>query len=62
SQLTKNKLVAVEFDTRVDFHFSHPKENHIGFDIDSLISTKTADPLSQGIDLKSGEQITTWKR
>ncbi|CAI0471523.1 unnamed protein product, partial [Linum tenue] len=62
SQLTKNKFVVVEFDTRVDFHFSDPNENHIGFDIDSLISIKTADPLSQGIDLKSGEQITAWRR
>ncbi|CAL1353903.1 unnamed protein product [Linum trigynum] len=60
SRLTKNKFVAVEFDTRVDSHFGDPSENHVGFDIDSLISIKTADPLSQGIDLKSGEQITAW--
>ncbi|CAI0378779.1 unnamed protein product [Linum tenue] len=60
SRLTKNKFVAVEFDTRVDSHFGDPSENHVGFDIDSLISIKTADPLLQGIDLKSGEQITAW--
>ncbi|CAN1193994.1 Probable L-type lectin-domain containing receptor kinase S.7 [Linum perenne] len=60
SLLTKNKFVAVEFDTRVDSHFGDPNENHIGLDIDSLISVKTADPLSQGIDLKSGDPITAW--
>ncbi|CAI0437522.1 unnamed protein product [Linum tenue] len=60
TQLTKNKFVAVEFDTRVDPHFADPSENHVGLDIDSLISVKTADPLSQGIDLKSGEKITAW--
>ncbi|CAN0875115.1 Probable L-type lectin-domain containing receptor kinase S.7 [Linum grandiflorum] len=60
SLLTKNKFVAVEFDTRLDAHFGDPNENHVGLDIDSLISVKTADPLTQGIDLKSGDPITAW--
>ncbi|KAJ4725292.1 putative Kinase [Melia azedarach] len=60
SQLTKNKFVAVEFDTRLDPHFNDPDENHIGLDIDSLDSIKTADPIAQGIDLKSGNLITAW--
>ncbi|KAI9184694.1 hypothetical protein LWI28_000018 [Acer negundo] len=60
SQLTKNRFVAVEFDTRIDSHFDDPDENHVGLDIDSLNSIKTADPISQGIDLKSGNLITTW--
>ncbi|CAL1384746.1 unnamed protein product [Linum trigynum] len=60
THLTTNKFVAVEFDTRVDSQFADPSENHVGLDIDSLISVETADPLSQGIDLKSGEQITAW--
>ncbi|KAK0599703.1 hypothetical protein LWI29_007813 [Acer saccharum] len=60
SQLTKNRFVAVEFDTRIDSHFDDPDENHVGLDIDSLNSIKTADPILQGIDLKSGNLITTW--
>ncbi|KAJ7960939.1 putative Kinase [Quillaja saponaria] len=60
SQLTSNKFVAVEFDTRLDSHFNDPNENHVGLDIDSLISIKTEDPILQGIDLKSGNSITAW--
>lgn len=32
----------------------------MGLDIESLISIKTADPASQGVDLKSGKWITAW--
>ncbi|XP_010252781.1 PREDICTED: probable L-type lectin-domain containing receptor kinase S.7 [Nelumbo nucifera] len=60
SQLTKNRFVAVEFDTRLDSHFNDPNDNHIGLDIDTLNSIKTADPTLLGIDLKSGNLITTW--
>lgn len=60
SQLTKNRFIAVEFDTRLDPHFQDPSNNHVGLDIDSLNSIKTADLASLGIDLKSGNQITAW--
>ncbi|OVA10820.1 Protein kinase domain [Macleaya cordata] len=60
SQLTKNKFVAVEFDTRLDPQFDDPNYNHIGLDIDNLISIKTADPNTQEVDLKSGKMITAW--
>ncbi|GAV68824.1 Pkinase domain-containing protein/Lectin_legB domain-containing protein, partial [Cephalotus follicularis] len=60
SQLTKNKFVAIEIDTKFDAHFEDPNENHIGLDIDSLNSIKTANPMSVGIDLKSGSLITSW--
>ncbi|EYU33707.1 hypothetical protein MIMGU_mgv1a022261mg [Erythranthe guttata] len=60
SQLTKNTFVAVEFDTRQDLHFDDPDENHVGLDIDSLISIKTADPMLRSINLKSGNVITAW--
>ncbi|CAK7324493.1 unnamed protein product [Dovyalis caffra] len=60
SQLTKNKFVAVEFDTRLDAHFNDPNDHHVGLDIDSLNSIKTADPILQDIDLKSGDLITAW--
>lgn len=60
SQLTKNKFVAIEFDTRLDSHFNDPNENHVGFNMNSLESVKTANPMLQGIDLKSGNLITAW--
>lgn len=60
SQLTKNRFIAVEFDTRLDLHFNDPDDNHVGLDIDSLISIRTADLMSSKIDLKSGDLITAW--
>ncbi|KAK4744084.1 hypothetical protein SAY87_010396 [Trapa incisa] len=60
SCLTKNRFVAIEFDTRQDPHFHDPDNDHVGLDIDSLESIKTADPSLSGIDLKSGNSITAW--
>lgn len=60
SKLTKNKFIAIEFDTRLDFHFNDPNDNHIGLDIDSLDSIKTVDCTTVGVDLKSGSLITAW--
>ncbi|XP_059666563.1 probable L-type lectin-domain containing receptor kinase S.7 [Cornus florida] len=60
SQLTKNRFVAVEFDTKLDLHFDDPSNHHVGLDIDSLKSIKTADTTLQQIDLKSGKLITAW--
>ncbi|KAB2604113.1 L-type lectin-domain containing receptor kinase S.7 [Pyrus ussuriensis x Pyrus communis] len=55
-----NKFVAIEFDTKLDLHFNDPNDHHVGLDIESLNSIKTADPILQGVDLKSGSSITTW--
>ncbi|XP_057795215.1 probable L-type lectin-domain containing receptor kinase S.7 [Salvia miltiorrhiza] len=60
SQLTNNRFVAVEFDTKLDLHFDDPDENHVGLDIDSLISIETANPMLWAVDLKSGNVITSW--
>ena len=60
SQLTKNKFVAIEFDTRLDLHFKDPNDNHVGLDIESLNSIKTANTMLQGINLKGGNIITAW--
>uniref|UniRef100_A0A7N0VKR5 non-specific serine/threonine protein kinase n=1 Tax=Kalanchoe fedtschenkoi TaxID=63787 RepID=A0A7N0VKR5_KALFE len=54
-------FVAVEFDTRLDAALGDPNDNHVGLDVDTLVSLKTSDPLiSQDIDLKSGNIITAW--
>ncbi|PON43420.1 Tyrosine-protein kinase [Parasponia andersonii] len=60
SQLTKNKFMAIEFDTRLDMHFKDPSDNHVGLDIESLDSIKTANAMLQGINLKGGNIITAW--
>lgn len=60
SQLTKNNFIAIEFDTKLDTLFHDPDDNHVGLDVDSLISIKTANPQQLGIDLKSGDLITAW--
>ncbi|XP_058115236.1 probable L-type lectin-domain containing receptor kinase S.7 [Magnolia sinica] len=62
SNPTKNKIIAIEFDTRLDSQFNDPNSNHIGLDVGSqgLISIKTADANLSGIDLKSGNLITAW--
>ncbi|KAI3755933.1 hypothetical protein L1987_55743 [Smallanthus sonchifolius] len=60
SQLTQNKFIAIEFDTRRDPHFNDPNENHLGLDIDSLNSIATADCISVGIDLRTGVSFTSW--
>ncbi|KAM5582631.1 putative L-type lectin-domain containing receptor kinase S.7 [Rosa sericea] len=57
---TQNHFIAVEFDTRQDTRFSDPNDNHVGLDIDTLTSIKTADPIDQDVDLKSGTAITAW--
>ncbi|KAK6230089.1 hypothetical protein QUC31_001607 [Theobroma cacao] len=60
SQSTKNKFLAIEFDTKLDAQFNDPNQNHVGLDINKLNSIKTADAMLQDIDLKSGNLITAW--
>ncbi|XXG55205.1 hypothetical protein AAC387_Pa03g2921 [Persea americana] len=55
------KIIAIEFDTRLNPEFNDPSSNHVGLDIQSgPNSIKTADASSSGIDLKSGNVITAW--
>ncbi|XP_022855632.1 probable L-type lectin-domain containing receptor kinase S.7 [Olea europaea var. sylvestris] len=60
SQLTKERFIAIEFDTRQDLLFNDPDENHVGLDINSLNSIKTANSMIQGVNLKGGNLITAW--
>ncbi|XP_021771395.1 probable L-type lectin-domain containing receptor kinase S.7 [Chenopodium quinoa] len=60
SELTKNRFIGFEFDMKLDPHFNDPNDNHVGLDINSLQSIKTANLLSKGIDLKSGDLINVW--
>ncbi|CAA2972198.1 probable L-type lectin-domain containing receptor kinase S.7 [Olea europaea var. sylvestris] len=60
SEFSKNRFIAIEFDTKQDLHFNDPDENHVGLDINSLISIKTANSMIRGVNLKSGNLITAW--
>ncbi|XP_019162078.1 PREDICTED: probable L-type lectin-domain containing receptor kinase S.7 [Ipomoea nil] len=58
---TKNRFVAVEFDTVQDLQFDDPDDNHVGLDIDTIVSVKTTPTAMLGdINLKSGFTITAW--
>ncbi|CAM8884604.1 unnamed protein product [Rhodiola kirilowii] len=60
TNLSKSSFVAVEFDTRFDPGLRDPNGNHVGLDLDSLVSIKTSDLILQDMHLKSGNTITAW--
>ena len=35
-------------------------DNHVGIDVNSVVSVASVDVLSKGIDLKSDKQMTAW--
>ncbi|KAG1339125.1 L-type lectin-domain containing receptor kinase VIII.1 [Cocos nucifera] len=53
-------VVAVEFDTLMDVEFQDINGNHVGVDLNSMVSAQAADLDSAGIDLKSGDHINAW--
>uniref|UniRef100_A0A7N0R9D6 non-specific serine/threonine protein kinase n=1 Tax=Kalanchoe fedtschenkoi TaxID=63787 RepID=A0A7N0R9D6_KALFE len=55
-----SEFVAVEFDTLMDVEFKDVNGNHVGIDVNSMVSAQTADLGVSGIDLKSGDLINAW--
>lgn len=62
-----NHLFAVEFDTVQDFEFGDINDNHVGININSLVSNKSAKAayfsdnlVQQDLNLKSGKTIVAW--
>ncbi|KAJ7950278.1 Lectin receptor kinase [Quillaja saponaria] len=62
-----NHLFAVEFDTVQDFEFGDINDNHVGIDINSMESNKSAaagyfsdDSMKHDLNLKSGKTILAW--
>ncbi|XP_065856774.1 L-type lectin-domain containing receptor kinase VIII.1 [Euphorbia lathyris] len=53
-------FVAVEFDTLMDVEFRDINGNHVGLDLNSMISSEIADLDSINIDLKSGDLVNVW--
>lgn len=55
----QNGVVAVEFDTLMDVEFKDINGNHVGLDLNSMISSQVAD-LEDIVELKSGDLINAW--
>ncbi|KAK7372297.1 hypothetical protein VNO80_05672 [Phaseolus coccineus] len=53
-------FIAVEFDTLMDVEFKDINGNHVGVDLNSVVSSEVGDLESFGIDLKSGDLINAW--
>ncbi|GAU38463.1 hypothetical protein TSUD_151860 [Trifolium subterraneum] len=61
-----NHLFAVEFDTVQDFEFNDINDNHVGINLNNMVSNKSVkacfftDGLVQDLNLKSGSVIQAW--
>ncbi|XP_057477135.1 L-type lectin-domain containing receptor kinase VIII.1-like [Actinidia eriantha] len=55
-----NGVVAVEFDTLMDVEFNDINGNHVGLDLNSMVSTQVSNLETIGIDLKSGDLVNSW--
>ncbi|KAJ6742578.1 hypothetical protein OIU85_016641 [Salix viminalis] len=53
-------FVAVEFDTLMDVEFKDINGNHVGLDLNSMVSAQIGDLGAINIDLKSGDLVNAW--
>ncbi|KAJ6699135.1 L-TYPE LECTIN-DOMAIN CONTAINING RECEPTOR KINASE VIII.2, partial [Salix purpurea] len=53
-------FVAVEFDTLMDVEFKDINGNHVGLDLNSMVSSQIGDLGAINIDLKSGDLVNAW--
>ncbi|MED6144928.1 hypothetical protein PIB30_020050 [Stylosanthes scabra] len=56
----QDSFFAVEFDTSFDPALGDINDNHVGVDLNSIVSFASVDTLSRGVDLKSGKAINVW--
>ncbi|CAN4121576.1 unnamed protein product [Withania somnifera] len=50
----------VEFDTLMDVEFKDINGNHVGLDLNSMVSSEVGDLDTIGVDLKSGDLVNSW--
>lgn len=55
-----SSFVAVEFDTLMDVEFKDINGNHVGLDLNSMVSSQVGDLGAVDIDLKSGDLVNCW--
>nr|AKV93678.1 clade VIII lectin receptor kinase [Nicotiana benthamiana] len=60
SKGTQSGTISVEFDTLMDVEFNDINGNHVGLDLNSMVSTQVSDLDSIGVDLKSGDIVNSW--
>ncbi|KAL0426396.1 UNVERIFIED_CONTAM: L-type lectin-domain containing receptor kinase VIII.1 [Sesamum latifolium] len=53
-------VVAVEFDTLMDVEFEDINGNHVGLDLNSMVSAEVGDLETIDVDLKSGDLVNSW--
>lgn len=53
-------FLAVEFDTLMDVEFKDINGNHVGVDLNSMVSEQVRDLGAIGVDLKSGDVVNAW--
>ncbi|PON69256.1 GPCR kinase [Parasponia andersonii] len=53
-------FLAVEFDTLMDVEFKDINGNHVGLDLNTMVSSQVADLGALDIDLKSGDLVNAW--
>ncbi|XP_057984181.1 L-type lectin-domain containing receptor kinase VIII.1 [Malania oleifera] len=53
-------FVAVEFDTLMDVEFKDINGNHVGLNLNSMVSSQVVDLEAREIDLKSGNLVNAW--
>ncbi|KAE8694738.1 L-type lectin-domain containing receptor kinase S.6 [Hibiscus syriacus] len=57
---SQDSFFAVEFDTSFNPSVGDINGNHIGVDVNSIVSIISIDVTPKGVDLKSGKKITAW--
>ncbi|XP_075486325.1 lectin-like protein At1g53070 [Primulina tabacum] len=56
----KLQFLAIEFDTFKDEKYGDVNGNHVGVDVDSLVSVKVSNVSSIHLELTSGEKLQAW--
>ncbi|CAI9098053.1 OLC1v1034613C1 [Oldenlandia corymbosa var. corymbosa] len=60
SKGTQTGVVAVEFDTLMDVEFRDINGNHVGLDLNSMVSNQVGDLDAVEVNLKSGDLVNSW--
>lgn len=54
------KVIAIEFDTRLNPEFGDPNDNHVGINLGTIISTETINASDVGVFLNDGSIHRAW--
>ncbi|KAJ4850202.1 L-type lectin-domain containing receptor kinase VIII.1 [Turnera subulata] len=55
-----SEFVAVEFDTLMDVEYKDINGNHVGLDLNTMVSLQVGDLGAIDVDLKSGDLVNVW--